>query len=83
MTAGGSRQAPQRRFTATVKKGQTVNNEATLNALEARAREIAGAIHSHGAIPAKCWHQAIAERFLNEPVRDLSWAERMIARWSR
>lgn len=53
-----------------------------LDQLEARAREIAGAIHSRGAIPAKCWRQAVAERFLGEHVRDIGWAEKMIRRWS-
>jgi hypothetical protein len=53
--------------------------EQTLDVIEARARKIGGGIHVHGAIPARCWRQAIAERFLGEPVRDPEWAERMVA----
>lgn len=54
-----------------------------LDEIERRAREAAGGIHSRGAIPARYWRQAIAERFLGEPIRDPSWAERMLERWGK
>lgn len=54
--------------------------EQTLDTIEERARAIGGGIHVHGAIPARCWRQAIAERFLGEPIRDPEWAERMTAK---
>jgi hypothetical protein len=58
--------------------------------IEARARELAGGNHVHGAIPARFWKEAIAEfwegpSYRIRPSRALhpEWAERMIARWSR
>lgn len=61
----------------------TTPSDLALDRIEARARSIAGAIHKRGAIPARCWRQAIAETFLGEPLRDPEWAERVIERWSR
>ena len=58
-------------------------HQQALDMLEYRAREIAGANHSRGCIPARCWRQAIAETFLGEPIRDPEWAEKMIERWRR
>ena len=60
-----------------------MSKDERLDAIERRARDIAGAIHSRGAIPARCWRQAIAEEFLGEYRRDINWAERVIARWKR
>lgn len=54
-------------------------------AIERRARELAGGIHARGAIPARFWRQAIAERFAAERQRkrDPEWAEATIKRWDR
>jgi hypothetical protein len=57
------------------------SRDVALDQIEARARAIAGAVHKVGAIPARCWRQAIAERFLGERVTDQEWAKRMIERW--
>lgn len=59
------------------------NTPSVLDSIERRAREAAGGIHVHGAIPARFWPQAIAERFLGEPIRDPNWAERMLERWGK
>ena len=52
-----------------------MSGESRLDALEIRARELAGGIHARGAIPAKHWRAAASELFLgyrlydNEPQR--------------
>jgi hypothetical protein len=65
---------------ASVGAGSGTYRQEHIDAIEARAREIAGAIHQRGAIPARCWRRAIAEA-LGERAVDPAWAEQMIARW--
>lgn len=56
-----------------------------VDAIEVRARQLAGGIHSRGAIPARFWKRAIAEALFtrHERTLDPEWAEAMLKRWGR